>query len=336
MEKTLRVEDVLAALDAMTGGRLVKTAADARGRNPFVVTKTSGIPGKAVTELPGLIWGRPDRVVRKVAVLMTLSESAIELAAVTGVDLIVAHHPVADGANSGGVTLQNYLDLYDLALVELHEAFHGLHPGIAWLHGHEPFHVDIQYGGIPGNILFLGRALAEVKTVGDILSRLDGLMGRGVEERLLAAERDLRGCAAIEETSVSTRGTILSGAAANPVEQFIHIFPHTGFTADHLARVHRDHPDSDTVLATISRVYPGHALVARAEALGLNFVCGNSHALEIWENGLPLARALSSRLPGLEVCLFRDRVTSIPIDEVGSPELHRYGHFIADRYLARG
>ena len=74
------VRDILKALDVITGGRVITDSFGYGGANPFVVTKTSGIPGKAVTELPGLVWGDPDMPVKKVAVMMTLTESAIELA----------------------------------------------------------------------------------------------------------------------------------------------------------------------------------------------------------------------------------------------------------------
>lgn len=49
------VRDILKALDVITGGRVITDSFGYGGANPFVVTKTSGIPGKAVTELPGLV-----------------------------------------------------------------------------------------------------------------------------------------------------------------------------------------------------------------------------------------------------------------------------------------
>ena len=84
------VRDILKALDVITGGRVITDSFGYGGANPFVVTKTSGIPGKAVTELPGLVWGDPDMPVKKVAVMMTLTESAIELAGATGIDCLIA------------------------------------------------------------------------------------------------------------------------------------------------------------------------------------------------------------------------------------------------------
>ena len=86
---TVRVKDVLQALDDLTNGRCLKTPGDwASGKNPWVVTKSSNIPGKAVVEMPGLIWGDPEMEVKKIAVMMTMTESAIELAAATGVDAL--------------------------------------------------------------------------------------------------------------------------------------------------------------------------------------------------------------------------------------------------------
>jgi hypothetical protein len=35
----------------------------------------------------------------------------------------------------------------------------------------------LRYGGIPGNILYVGKTLDEVKTLGDILDRLNKMMG---------------------------------------------------------------------------------------------------------------------------------------------------------------
>lgn len=336
MGNKILAKDVLNALDSITGGRVVKSPEDiSSGKNPFVVTKSSNIPGKAVTELPGLIFGSLEQPVTKLAVLMTLTESAIELAGATGVDAIVAHHPIADAANSGGVLLNTYLRLYNISAFELHEAFHGLHPGIAYLHGHKAFHVDIKYGGIPGNILYVGEALPEIKNIGDILERLDKLMGTATEEKALKQEKELRACEQIQETSIEARGKILVGKAENPVKKVVHIFPHTGFTTEHLEKVVKEHPGVDTLVASISRAYPGNALIAKAEELGLNFICGNSHALEIMENGLPLARAIKMHLPSLEVVIFRERMTSIPIDSFGSDEVQAYARNIAEGYLKK-
>lgn len=89
-----KVKDVLQALDDLTGGRCVKDPTDwSSGKNRFVVTKTSNIPGKSCTEIPGLVWGDPEMEVRKIAVCMTVTESVIELAAATGVNAIISRHP---------------------------------------------------------------------------------------------------------------------------------------------------------------------------------------------------------------------------------------------------
>lgn len=326
--------DVLQALDKITGGRCVKDLGDIfSGKNRFVVIKSSNIPGKSCMETPGLVCGKLESPVKKIAVTMTLTECNIELAGATCVDAIVAHHPIVEAANSGGVTLRTYLDLYGLSAFELHEAFHGLHPGIALLHGHKTFHVDIAYGGIPGNILFVGRSLEGVNTLGDILKRLQDFMGLNEEQAMLLAERNSRCCNGIMETNVATGGKILVGTPDSKISTIIHIFPHTGFTADHLAAVKNKFPEADTVLASISRVKDDHPLVAKARELGLNFIVGNSHAMEILENGMPLAIALQTLLPDTEVVLFRERITSTPLDQVGTPALREYARDIANRFL---
>ncbi len=87
----------------------------ASGKNPFVVTKSSNIPGKAGAETPGLVCGNMDQEIKKIAVLMTLTESGIELAGATGVGALVAHHPIVDATNTGGVLLKTYLGLYNIA-----------------------------------------------------------------------------------------------------------------------------------------------------------------------------------------------------------------------------
>jgi len=331
-----KVKDLLQALDDLTNGRCVKTPADwAAGKNPFVISKTSNIPGKAITEIPGLVWGDPEMEISKIAVMMTLTESSIELAAATGVNAVVAHHPIADAANSGGVLLKFYLDVYKLAAFELHEAFHGMHPGIPWLHGHKPHFATVAYGGIPGNVVYVGDVLPEIKTVGEMLARLDRLMNVEQDIEMLSAERKLRGCDAIAETSVYARGKLLLGKESNPMKKVIHMFPHSGFNVEHLEKLVKDYPDVDTLLATISRVYPGHSLIAKAEELGLNFICGNSHALEIYENGLPLAHAIKNHMPGVEVVVFRERVSSIPLENCGSQEIRDYAANMAATHLKR-
>lgn len=333
MEGT-KVKDVLEALDQITGGRCVKKPEDVRrGKNKFVVLKSSDIPGKECLELPGLVYGNLDGAVRKIAVTMTLTECNIELAGATDVDVIIAHHPVADAANSGGVTLKGYSNLYGLSVFELHEAFHGLHPGIAYIHGHRSFHVDTAYGNIPGNILYVGKALKEIESIGAILDRINDFMGMQEEEKMLRTEKRLRNCPDIFETNVAAGGRLLVGARQNKVGTVLHIFPHTGFTAEHLERAKQEYPEIDTVIASISRVGKGSTLTQKAEELGLNFVVGNCHAMESLENGLPLAKALQKILPDVEVVLFRERITSTPLHKVGTAAIQNYADYIANEYL---
>lgn len=52
------VADLLDALNVVTGGRMVDSLEEAsREEHPFVLWKSSGIPGKEVLEIPGLIHG---------------------------------------------------------------------------------------------------------------------------------------------------------------------------------------------------------------------------------------------------------------------------------------
>src|SRR5699024_11920508 len=89
--------------------------------HPFVIMKSSGIYGKEVLEIPSLVYGSREKKINKIAVCMTMTELGIELAGAAGVDAIVAHHPVADAASCGGVTLKNYLDLYQVAVFRSEE-----------------------------------------------------------------------------------------------------------------------------------------------------------------------------------------------------------------------
>ncbi|MBI5582039.1 MAG: Nif3-like dinuclear metal center hexameric protein [Deltaproteobacteria bacterium] len=328
------VANVLSALDTICAGRLIKRAEDAFGRgSPFVVVKTSHLPGKAVTETPGLVVGSPEKPVHKLAVSMTLTESQIELAGATGVDAIICHHPVADAASSGGVPLRGYADLYNLAVFEAHEAFHGRHPGIAFIHGHKPIRVEIAYGGLPGNIMFVGKTLEEVKTVGDVIDRLGRFCDLTREESFLELERRERECSEINETCIAVSPQILCGTRDDRVNFVVHFFPHTGFTTDHLRQVKHEHPDIDTAIVSISRVKGEHPLVQTARDLGINMIAGNSHALEILENGLPMAFALQELLPEVEIYIFRERVTSVPISRFGSEAVRQYGRTMSSHLL---
>ena len=329
-----QVKDVLQALNVLTGGRVITSPGHHAGGNPFVVTKTSGIPGKAITELPGLVWGNLEQPIKKIGVLMTLTESAIELAGATGVDALISHHPIGEGSNTGGVIAKYYSGLYKLALFELHEAFHGLHPGIAWIHGSKALKANIAFGGEVGKIVWYGEALPEVDTLQDFLDRVDKIMGTETENQVLEAERKIRACSGIYETSVAARAKIFVGKPESKLGKTITIFPHTGFNPSDLEKAYAEYP-ADTLVANISRPLEDNPLIDKAKELGMNFVAGNSHALEIFENGIPLAYALQNQLPGLEVCLFRERMTSIPLKNVGNQELKDYGQSMADLHLPK-
>jgi hypothetical protein len=336
VEKVTTVADVNEALNVISNGRVImKPDAPFGTGSPFIVTKSSGIPGKAVTETPGLVVGNPKAPVRKIAVGMTLTESAIELAGATGVDAIVLHHPVADAANAGGVPLRNYSSLYNLAIFELHEAFHGRHSGIPWMHGHTPFKIDIHYGGIPGNVMYVGKALPEVKTIGDIVDRLSILSDLAREKSILKSEQKQRECPALQEANIAAPPQILLGSRESKVSTVLHIFPHTGFTPDQMKQIKKDYPEIDTVILSISRVKPDHVLVKTAKELGLNMVAGNSHALEIVENGLPLAYAIKTLLPDVEVVIFRERMTSSPLEMTGSKAMRDYGKDYASKLMPK-
>ena len=328
------VKDLMAALNVITGGRMVESIEEAaKEEHPFVMWKDSGIYGKKILEIPGLIHGNLEQKIKKIAVCMTMTELSIELAGATGVDAIVAHHPIADAASCGGVTLRDYLDLYGISALECHEAFHGLHPGIAYLHGHRVVKSDISYGGVHGNVVFVGQMLPEVQTLGAILQRLDTHMGLETEKELLEFERHLKGSDEIQETSLLTKGRIYVGNESSPVQNVLHIFPHTGFSKANLYQAFKENPHIDTVIASISRVYPGHELIDAARALGLNFIVGNSHVLEILENGMPLAYALDQLLEGVEVVVFRDRVTSTPVSVLGGQQLKAYAQRFSKEHL---
>jgi hypothetical protein len=326
------VKDVINALDIISGGRVVKGPSCYAGGNRFVVTKSSGLPGKAITELPGLVWGSPDKQVKKAAVLMTVTESAIELAGATGVDCIIAHHPIAEAANTGGVLARDYLNLYGIALFELHEAFHGRHPGIAWLHGSKAVKSEIAYGGVVGKVVWFGEALPEVNTLGDFIKRVDEFMGVKAEEEFLKYEKQMRGIAEIQETTVSARAKIFVGKPESKMGKTVTFFPHTGFGIADMEKTYNEYKP-DTYVSCISRPLDDNEMVEKARSLGVNLIAGNSHAMEIFENGIPLARAIKTLLPELDVRIFRERMTSIPLDSFGAFGLQEYGKKMAQEYL---
>jgi hypothetical protein len=132
---------------------------------------------------------------------------------------------------------------------------------------------------------------------------------------------------------MAARCKILFGDRSKIMKKVIHMFPHSGFDVKHLDELMKNYPDADTLIASISRVHPGHILLTRAEELGLTFVCGNSHALEIHENGLPLAYAIRQYMPEADIVIFRERVTSTPLDEFSSDIIRDYAMSMASTYL---
>jgi hypothetical protein len=327
------VSHVVDVLDHMTGGRI---SAPPGPDNPWAVTKSSGLPGKSVAETPGLVLGDPAGAVRRLAVAMTLTEHDIELAGATGVDLVVAHHPVADAASSGGVALADYLPRYGVSVIECHEAFHGLHPGIGFLHGHVPFHHDGAFGGVHGKVVMVGRPLAEVRVLDDLLQRVRRLLARELDEAVLSDESRRRGGSGLVDSVTAPGLRILHGRPDSPVgDLVVHAFPHTGFDRDDLATLLDRHPGASTLLLSISGARPEDALVEAAAARGLNVLVGSSHATEILENGLPLALALDRLLPDVEVLLFRSRVVAMGLDVAAAPGLAEYGEAMASHLVER-
>jgi hypothetical protein len=317
----------------MTGGRV---SAAPGPDNPWRVTKSSGLPGKAVAETPGLVLGDRSAPVRRLAVAMTLTEQDIELARAIEVDLVVAHHPVADAASSGGVALADYLPRYGISVIECHEAFHGLHPGIAFLHGHQPFAQSGAFGGVHGKVVMVGRPLQDVKTLGDVVSRIGRMLARDADEEVLRQEQAARGSRSIADSVTATAPRILRGEPDSGLgEVVIHAFPHTGFNRHDLETLLEKHPTVGTLILSISSVGEDDDLVGAAADHGLNVLVGSSHATEILENGVPLAYALQALLPGAEVLLFRSRVVALPLDVAATGHLAAYGQQMSEHLLDR-
>jgi len=230
--------------------------------------------------------------------------------------------------------LKSYLSLYGISVIEVHEAFHGLHPGISYIHGHKPFRVDIKYGGIPGNIVYFGKALDEVKTLGDIVNRVKIIMDIEKETMVLDEEKRIYECSDINESAIASQGEIILGTPDSRVNIIFHVFPHNNLYPEHIVQAKKEYPEIDTVLATISRARRGSELVKVAEDLGLNFICGNSHAMEIFENGLPLAYALRHYLSDeVAIDIFRQKIYSMPLSHFGSNDIKSYAKHIAKNYL---
>ncbi len=326
------MRDVVAQLDAVTGGRM---SAEPGPDNPWHVVKSSGLPGKAVTETPGLVIGDLDAPVRRLAVAMSVTEHDIELANAVGVDLIVAHHPLADAASSGGVPLADYLPPYGVSVIECHEAFHGLHPGIGHLHGHVPFAHHGAFGDVHGKVVMVGRPLPDVHTLGDVLDRLRRMLARSADERVLLSEREARGGIQLWDSVTSPGMRIVHGTPQTPLgDVVIHAFPHTGFNGDDLDVLLGQHPSAGTLVLSISSACEVDELVTRARGRGLSVVVGSSHATEILENGLPLAHCLRRLFPHVEVLLFRSRVVAMALADAATDELDAYGRAMGDHLLS--
>jgi hypothetical protein len=268
------------------------------------------------------------------AVAMTLTEHDIELARAMGVDLLVAHHPVADAASAGGVSLVDYLGPYGLSVIECHEAFHGLHPGIAFVHGHSPFHHEGAFGGAHGKVVMVGRPLPGVATVGDVLRRLRSLLDRDMDEAVLSSEREVRGVAEMADSVNAPGLRILHGTEDTPLGRHVlHAFPHTGFNARDLDELLDRFPETGTLILSISGLQPRDEVVRAAADRGLAVLVGSSHATEILENGLPLALCLQTLFPDLDVLLFRSRVVALPVAAAARGALADYGRQMADHLL---
>ena len=331
------VMDVLKALYIVSRGRVVLEAKDLLyANNPCVVTKTSHIPGKAVTELPGLVYGDLNDPVGKIGMVMTLTENVIEIAQPLGINVLVIHHPLADAASSGGVTLGDYLKLYGLSVFELHEAFHGTHPGVSYLHGFAATTIYTGYGDVPGVNVYIGEVLPGIKNLGDICSRLERFMGVAEEEEMLAAERRVRNVPDLEEALVRTKVEILLGTPESPVQRVVQFAPHSGFNPQLFEKVLEQHPQTDTLIAAKGRLTRDHPLVHMAAELGLNFLNGNSHGYEIFENWMPLSTALQMLLPGVPILVLRERVTAATLEQMGTPEIRAYAQEMAEKHLLGG
>lgn len=180
----------------------------------------------------------------------------------------------------------------------------------------------------------VGRPLSEVRTLGDILARLEALLGRSLDRRILGAEAAARGYPDLVDSATAPGVQILVGAADAPIgDAILHAFPHTGFGPDQLDRALREHPDVGTLLLSISGVGARSDIVARGAERGLNVVVGSLHASEIVENGLPLGFALDALLPDVDVVIFRERVVALPLEHAAPGPLGDYGRRMASDHL---
>lgn len=328
------VRDVLNMLNHISKGKLVNSYEDFKfSKDSYAVEKSSVIDDESAEEMSGLIYGDPMMEVKKIAVVMTLTESAIELAAFTHVNVIIVHHPINEGDRQGSISYKNYLSLYNIAVFELHEAFHGLHPGIPWLHGYNVVNSFFNYRGITGNTAYIGRTFDNINTLGDILKRLEKFMDVRNENSPINEDIESDECRNLCYVSTDIGDKILNGNINSPVKNLLHIFPHTGFNDEDLEKVFIEFPYIDTVLVSISHIYEGNPLLDKSRELGLNFICGNSRTMEVYENGLPISYALKKYMPHVEVVIFRESTTSIPLESISTKGLKEYGEYIASKYL---
>ncbi len=328
----LCVEDIVAATNRLVRGRLLESLDH---HNDWRVVKDSGISGKAVTELPGLVAGDPAAPARRVGVTMTLTEHTIELARAIQIDAVVVHHPVADAASSGGVELVHYLSLYGISVIECHEALHGLHPGIAWLHGHTADTTDARYDGVDGMVVTIGRPHDDIVVAGDVLRRVEHLTGRPTEVAVGEAEASVRRVSSVADSCTAPRPRMIVGTEDDKLGDLVaHVYPHTGFGAAQLRSLRESLPSISSVIVSISTVDDDDDLARECAAAGLPLISGSLHSYEIIENGVPLAFALQHILPEVEVLLLRERVTALPLDGLGD-DVSAYGHQMAQHLIER-
>jgi len=152
----------------------------------------------------------------------------------------------------------------------------------------------------------------------------------------LEKEKSAYGNEDLINSATAALAEIYLGNPDSKVQHILHIFPHTGFEPVHLLKAKSEYPEIDTVICSISRVKRESPLVEKAKELGLNFICGNSHAYEIFENGLPLALALKSYLKDdIEIRIFREKVYSFPVVAFGSDKIKEYADYISQNYLIK-
>ena len=136
------------------------------------------------------------------------------------------------------------------------------------------------------------------------------------------------------DTSGAARATIYVGRPEDKLCRTITIPPHTCFSVEDLSMAVAEYT-ADTIVCCISRPLDSNPIVEKARALNLRLIAGNSHAVEILENGIPLAWAIKKQLPALNVRVFRERLASYPLARCGNKELPQYGEEMADKYLPR-